>query len=85
MNRFLRFPEVKAITGLSRTTLWRLARRGLFPKRKQISSNSVAWDAMSISEWMENRPEGMAPPPAEALKKRSTTSHADGRDEHRPT
>ena len=40
-DRFLREPEVQHITGLSRTTRWRLQRDGKFPYRRQISPLGV--------------------------------------------
>lgn len=54
MDRFLREPEVHNITGLSRTTRWRLAREGKFPKAYPIGGgNVVAWRASDIQEWMD--------------------------------
>ncbi len=54
-DRFLREAEVAHITGLSRTTRWRLENRNEFPKRRRISSNSVAWLASEIRDWMTER------------------------------
>ncbi len=51
-DRFLREPEVRHITGLSRTTRWRLQRDGKFPRRRQISTNAVGWLASEINVWM---------------------------------
>ena len=51
-DRFLREAEVHSITGLSRTTRWRLERVGKFPRRRQISANAVAWLASEIRAWM---------------------------------
>ena len=42
-DRFLREPEVHRLTGLSRTTRWRLERAGKFPRRRRISENAVAY------------------------------------------
>ncbi len=56
-DRFLREPEVKAITGLSRTTRWRLEREGNFPNRKSLSKNSVGWLESEISTWIRERSE----------------------------
>ena len=56
-NRFLREPEVARLTGLSRTTRWRLERAGRFPRRRLISENAVAWVASEIEIWMAERPE----------------------------
>lgn len=54
MDRFLREPEVQNITGLSRTTRWRLTREGQFPKAYKIGGgNAVAWRESEIQDWME--------------------------------
>jgi prophage regulatory protein len=41
--RFLRIREVMQVTGLSRMTIYRLEIVGKFPRRRQLSGNSVAW------------------------------------------
>ena len=56
-DRFLREPEVARVTGLSRTTRWRMERRGEFPRRRTISRNAVAWLASEIEAWMADRTE----------------------------
>ncbi len=56
-DRFLREPEVRRITGLSRTTRWRLEQRSQFPRRRQISPNAVAWLESEVQEWLEARAE----------------------------
>ena len=60
-DRFVREPECKHITGLSRTTRWRLERAGLFPKRPQISPNAIAWLESTIQEWLRGRAENKEP------------------------
>lgn len=54
-DRFLREPEVRRLTGLSRTTRWRLERACQFPRRRQISSNAVAWLASEVQRWIDDR------------------------------
>ena len=54
-DRFIREPEVHGITGLSRTTRWRLEREGKFPARRQISDNAVAWVESEILNWIATR------------------------------
>jgi len=51
----LRFPELRAMCGLSRSTIWRLEREGSFPKRVQLSPNAVGWSRNSVSQWLESR------------------------------
>ena len=54
-DRFLREPEVRHMTGLSRTTRWRLERAGKFPKRIPISENAKANLLSQIVDWMAAR------------------------------
>ncbi len=54
-DRFLREAEVCHITGLSRTTRWRLERAGKFPKRIKISENAKANLYSQIVAWMAAR------------------------------
>lgn len=55
LPRLLRFPAVRERTGLSRSTIWRLERRGEFPKHHRISPNVVAWVEQDVAEWIEGR------------------------------
>ena len=54
--RLLRLPEVMQMTGLSRTTIYRLMRIHLFPDRVLIGARAVAWRETDILGWMEDRP-----------------------------
>ena len=54
--KFLRIGEVMQLTGLSRMTIYRLELAGEFPKRRQLSKNSVAWLDTDIAQWAESRP-----------------------------
>jgi prophage regulatory protein len=53
--KLLRFPVVRERTGLSRSTIWRLERRGEFPKHHRIAPNIVAWSEVEVSHWIEQR------------------------------
>lgn len=53
--KILRQREVRDRTGLSRTTLWRLERRGAFPRRRQLSTNSVGWLEDEVIAWIKSR------------------------------
>lgn len=50
--RVLRFPVVRERTGLSRSTVWRLERRGAFPSHRRISLNAVGWLEHEIDAWI---------------------------------
>jgi prophage regulatory protein len=53
--RFLRFTTIRERTGLSRSTIWRLERRGAFPRHHRISTNAVGWLENEVDEWVESR------------------------------
>ena len=54
--KILRIRNVTEATGLSRTTLWRLERRGDFPRRVRLGPNSIGWIETEVEEWIESRP-----------------------------
>jgi prophage regulatory protein len=51
-DRFVSWPEVRLITGLSRTTIWRLQKTGEFPKAVRISPGRIAWRASEVTAWL---------------------------------
>jgi prophage regulatory protein len=61
----VRWPRVHELTGLSRPTVWRLETDGLFPKRRRLSGNMVAWIEDEIIEWLDSREVGMGQAPGE--------------------
>ncbi len=54
-DRIVREPERHRLTGLSRTTWWRLEKEGQVPKRRALSVNSVGWLLSEIVEWQAQR------------------------------
>ncbi len=48
---------VKMKTGLSRTTLYKYVKLGLFPRQRQLGPGRVAWRASDVRDWIESRPE----------------------------
>ncbi len=69
MANLLRFPGVQVKTGgLSRTTIWRLERDGLFPKRRLLTNKIVAWDEAEVDEWIKSRSKEFGPLPSRSLK-----------------
>jgi prophage regulatory protein len=45
-------PEVVGRTRLSAVTIWRLERKGKFPKRIVIGFRRVAWRVTDLNRWM---------------------------------
>lgn len=71
-DRILPWSQVKVISGLSRTTVWRLQKTGDFPASVQVSPNRVGWWQSEILEWRRSRlprrlpePRRIPPPPPE--------------------
>lgn len=52
-KRMLNIKQVAEISGLSRTTLWRLEKREDFPCRRQLSPRRVGWVESEVIEWLE--------------------------------
>lgn len=49
--RYLRQPEVLARVGVSYITVYCWEKSGLFPKRKKLGPNTVAWLESEVEEW----------------------------------
>lgn len=54
-DRYLCFKDVKALTGLSRSTVWRMENDGNFPARRQLTPKRVGWLESETSMWVESR------------------------------
>ncbi|MGC6387927.1 helix-turn-helix transcriptional regulator [Ewingella sp. S1.OA.A_B6] len=54
-DRFMRLPEVIHTTGLSRSTIYDLISRHLFPAQLSLGGKNVAWLASEIDTWMNER------------------------------
>ncbi len=54
-DRLMRFPTLSQVTGLSRSTIWRLEAEGQFPSRRQISRRAVGWSEFEVNRWLQAR------------------------------
>ena len=54
-DRIVRTQEVQQLIGLSRSTIWRLERKGDFPARLPLGTGSIGWLKSDIDAWMRNR------------------------------
>jgi prophage regulatory protein len=52
---FLRLPKVKAVTGLSKSSLYELIRANSFPAPVHLGARTVAWVASEVSQWAAER------------------------------
>lgn len=53
--RALRIKQVCDITGLGRTTIWRAAKEGKFPKPIKLGERAVGWVYSDVCDWLESR------------------------------
>jgi prophage regulatory protein len=56
MQSLIRLPEVRRLTGLSRTTIYRLERESRFVARVRIGDRAIAWRLAEVVSWVESRP-----------------------------
>ena len=54
-DRLLPWKKVKDLTGLSRTTAWRLQKAGDFPLPVAISPGRVGWRESEVRQWQVSR------------------------------
>ena len=48
---FIRLPQVKEITSLSKSSIYRLMEQGDFPKQVSLGARSVVWVRAQVEEW----------------------------------
>jgi prophage regulatory protein len=54
-QRLLRRAEVVKMTGLGRSSIYRLMAAGSFPRPVRLSQRSVAWRSTDLSKWINSR------------------------------
>lgn len=55
----LRETRVLARVDISRRTLWRWIKKGLFPAPVAVGPNAVRWRSDELDEWLEGRKPGL--------------------------
>jgi prophage regulatory protein len=62
---FFRLPKVKAVTGLSKSSLYELIRADRFPAPVHLGARTVAWVAAEVKQWAAERIlSSRTPPPS---------------------
>lgn len=56
----LKQPEVSRLTGLSRSSIYRLEALGQFPARIKLSEASSGWRSDEVQAWIDSRPRAEA-------------------------
>ena len=57
-DKLLRRRQVEEITGMSRSSIYRLMQDGQFPRPVKVGCAAVRWRESNITSWLESRPEG---------------------------
>lgn len=55
MERFIRLPEVLALTGVSKSTIWKWISEDKFPQRIKISHRVSVWKQSDVDNWMQGQ------------------------------
>jgi predicted DNA-binding transcriptional regulator AlpA len=71
-ERLLPWRKVKDLTGLSRTTAWRLQKAGDFPFPVAISPGRVGWRESELTAWQASRGPRSARQPKPAIPTRTS-------------
>lgn len=53
---FVRMPKLRQMTGLGRTTIYRLMAQNLFPNPVRLGPRAVGWRLSDINAWSAARP-----------------------------
>jgi prophage regulatory protein len=54
-ERLLRLPDVEALVGLRKSSIYALAAKGEFPAPLKLSRRAVCWPASAIDAWISQR------------------------------
>lgn len=54
-DKLLRLPDVEEATGLKKSTLYLLMKRGEFPQSVQVTPRCVAWVESKVLQWVQDR------------------------------
>lgn len=54
-NKILRMPQVIEICGHSKSSIYALMAKNLFPKSIKISERAIGWLESDIQEWIDSK------------------------------
>ncbi len=55
LDPVLQMKDLEQVLGISRSTIWRLRRKGLFPDHVNLSERRVGWRKSAIEAWLSER------------------------------
>ena len=53
-SRILRMPEVCAITGLGKSTIYKKLTEGIFPRPVRLGPRAIGWKIRDVYDWLES-------------------------------
>lgn len=59
-QKYLRRRAVEEVTGLSRSTIYDLMSKGLFPRPVKLTGKAVGWPSEAVEGWLKSRPSAAA-------------------------
>lgn len=54
-DRLIRLPEVESMTGLKKSSIYDLVKKGQFPKQITVSRRMSAWSEAAVLTWIQER------------------------------
>jgi prophage regulatory protein len=60
-TKVLRLPELKRLTGLSRSSIYNYVSTGAFPRPLRLGPRAVGWLESEIEDWLSQRLKARAP------------------------
>lgn len=54
-DRLLRLPEVEALVGIRKSSIYVLMKQGKFPRCIHITSRLAAWPESAVYQWVQDR------------------------------
>lgn len=55
-DTIFRLKDVKQITGLGRSSIYKFSKLGTFPEQRELGPRAVGWNSREVSEWVAARP-----------------------------
>lgn len=56
VNGIARLDEVERLSGMSRSSIYRMEAAGQFPRRVKLGERAVGWSRESVKAWCDSRP-----------------------------
>lgn len=54
-DRLLRLPDVETVTGLKKSSIYVLMKRGAFPRGVRLTARCVAWPESQVLQFVQDR------------------------------